>query len=216
MAKPVSGVCNLSCRYCYYTAKPKELYPPVENFIMPDDVLAAFTKQYMDAMSERCEFHWQGGEPLLAGMDFFRRAVAFQAENRLAGQTVTNALQTNGTLLDEAWCEFFAENKFLIGISIDGPHQWHDHYRRDRAGEATFHRAWAGLELLRKHNVEFNVLATLNSANAPHAGDIYRYFVNRGLRNLQFIPILERNATGKPAVIFVHRRAVRAVLSGGL
>ena len=198
MAKPVSGVCNLNCTYCYYTAKPQELYPGVKKFLMGDDVLAAFTKQYMDAIPKRCGFHWQGGEPLLAGVEFFRRAVSLQGENRRAGQAVTNALQTNGTLLDEQWCEFFAEHKFLIGISIDGPAQWHDYFRRDRAGKATFGRAWAGLELLRKHDVEFNVLATLNSANAPHAGDIYRYFVNRGLRHLQFIPILERNADGEP------------------
>jgi len=107
-------------------------------------------------------------------------------------------LQTNGTLLDAEWVEFLAGNEFLVGISLDGPAQWHDSFRRDRAGGGSFHRAWAGLELLRDKGAEFNVLVTLNSANAPHAGDIYRYFVNRGIRYLQFIPILERGADGRP------------------
>ncbi|MFB3890510.1 MAG: anaerobic sulfatase maturase [Phycisphaerae bacterium] len=194
MAKPVSGRCNLDCRYCYYIAKPRELYPdvPPSGLMMSDEVLESFTRQYLTAMPVRCDIGWQGGEPLLAGMDFYKRAVELQKACRLPDQVVTNALQTNGTLLDDAWCEFLAANEFLVGISLDGTPQWHDSFRRDHAGGATFHRAWAGLELLRKHKVEFNVLVTLNSANAPHAGDIYRYFVNRGVQYLQFIPVLER------------------------
>ena len=198
MAKPVCGVCNLDCHYCYYSAKPKELYPGVEKFMMSSEVLESYVRQYMEAMPVRCDFGWQGGEPLLAGQDFFRRVVELQKQFGRPGQVVANALQTNGTLLDESWCRLCAENKFLIGISLDGPPQWHDAYRRDHAGNATFHRAWAGLELLRKHEVEFNILVTLNSANAPHAGDIYRYFVNRGIQYVQFIPILERTAEGVP------------------
>jgi uncharacterized protein len=201
MAKPVCGVCNLDCAYCYYTMKPRELYPHVRrrgDFRMSDEVLESYTRQYLEAMPVRAEFGWQGGEPTLMGLDFFRRAAALQKRYRREGQTVTNALQTNGTLLDDEWCEFLREEEFLVGISIDGPAQWHDFYRRDHKGEGTFHRAWAGLELLRKHGVEFNVLVTLNSANAPHAGDIYRYFTNRGVAYLQFIPILERDARGEP------------------
>ena len=198
MAKPVCGVCNLDCRYCYYTAKPKELYPQVTKFQMTDEVLESYTRQYLAAMPDRCEFGWQGGEPLLAGKEFFRRAVELQKLCARDGQTISNAMQTNGTLLDDEWCELFAESKFLVGISLDGPAQWHDRFRLDRAGGPTFHRAWAGLELLRKHGVEFNVLITLNSANAPHAGNIYRYFTNRGIRYVQFIPILERTANGDP------------------
>ena len=131
MVKPVCGLCNLNCTYCYYTAKPQELYGGTEKFMMTDEVLAACTRQYTEAMPLRCAFNWQGGEPLLAGKEFFCRAVALQAENHRDGQVITNALQTNGTLLDEQWCEFLAENRFLVGISIDGPPQWHDHFRRD-------------------------------------------------------------------------------------
>jgi len=197
MAKPVCGVCNLDCEYCYYTGKPRELYPGVTEFMMTEEVLGSYTRQYMEAMPVKVEFGWQGGEPLLAGKEFFRKAVEFQKQFGRDGQVVANAMQTNGTLLDEEWCEFFAANRFLVGLSLDGPPQWHDSFRRDHAGNPSFHRAWAGLELLRKHGVEFNVLVTLNSANAPHAGDIYRYFVNRGVCYLQFIPILERQADGR-------------------
>ncbi|MBN1553315.1 MAG: anaerobic sulfatase maturase [Phycisphaerae bacterium] len=198
MAKPVCGECNLDCTYCYYTDKRGELYPEVAHPRMSDEVLESYTKQYLQSQSQ-CVFGWQGGEPLLAGLEFFQRAVELQKQYRRPGQVVENALQTNGTLLNDEWCRFLAAEKFLVGVSIDGPPRLHDTYRRDRAGKATFHRAWAGLELLRKHGVEFNVLVTLNRANAPHAGDIYRYFVNRGIGYLQFIPILERNSDGAPA-----------------
>lgn len=198
MAKPVSGVCNLDCRYCYYTAKPRELYPHETKFMMSHEVLEAYTKQYLQAQPVRCDFAWQGGEPLLAGKDFFRKSLELQAANRGSAQAVHNGLQTNGVLLDDEWCELLAANKFLVGLSLDGTPQWHDRFRMDHEGKPTFHRAWAGLELLRKHKVEFNVLVTLNRANAPHAGDIYRYFVKRGVNYLQFIPILERKADGTP------------------
>jgi uncharacterized protein len=198
MAKPVCGICNLDCRYCYYTMKPGELYPGVERFMMPDEVLDRYTREYLEAMPVQANFGWQGGEPLLAGKDFFRRAVELQKEHGRDGQQVANALQTNGTLLDEEWAEFLAEYKFLVGLSLDGPAEWHDCFRKDHQGNGSFHRAWAGLELLRKHGVEFNVLVTLNSRNAPHAGDIYRYFTNRGIHWLQFIPILEKDEQGRP------------------
>jgi len=198
MCKPVSGRCNLDCGYCYYTMKPRELYPDVQRFQMTEEVLEAYTRQYLRAMPVHCDFGWQGGEPLLAGKAFFRRAVGFQKAYGTAGQEVANALQTNATLLDEEWCEFLAAHHFLVGISLDGPAQWHDAFRKDARGEGTFHRAWRGLELCGKHGVEFNVLVTLNSVNAPHAGDLYRYFTNRDIRYLQFIPILERYPDGRP------------------
>ena len=198
MAKPVCGLCNLDCRYCYYTPKPRELYSDVKTFRMSHEVLESYTRQYLEAMPVRCEFGWQGGEPLLAGKDFYRDALALQKQYARDGQVVSNGMQTNGTLLDDEWAEMFAEHNFLVGISLDGPPQWHDAFRRDPAGQPSFHRAWAGLELLRKHNVEFNVLVTLNSVNSPHAGDIYRYFVNHGINYLQFIPILERDSQGRP------------------
>ncbi len=201
MAKPVCGVCNLDCRYCYYTSKPRDLYPEVKrqsDFMMSDDLLEDYTRQYIEAQPVRCEFGWQGGEPTLAGKDFFRKAFELQKKYKNQNQVVTNAFQTNGTLLDDEWCEMLAENDALVGISLDGPPQWHDSFRKDHVGKPTFHRAWAGLELLRKHGVEYNVLVTLNSANAPHTGDIYRYFANRGVQYLQFIPILERKHDDSP------------------
>lgn len=199
MAKPVCGTCNLDCVYCYYTSKPQELYPNAGELRMSQAVLASYVRQYIEAMPVEAQFGWQGGEPLLRGIDFYRRAVALQKDCARDGQTIGNAIQTNGTLLDEEWADFFAEHDFLVGVSLDGPAQWHDRFRRDRSGGGTFHRGWAGLELLRARGVEFNVLVTLNSANAPHAGDIYRYFVNRGVRYVQFIPILERTPDGTVA-----------------
>ncbi|MFP4053121.1 MAG: anaerobic sulfatase maturase [Phycisphaerae bacterium] len=194
MAKPVCGVCNLDCRYCYYTMKPGELYPGVApgEFRMSEELLENFTRQYLQAQPQHVDVGWQGGEPTMIGLDFFRRAVDLQKQYALPDQEIANALQTNGTLIDEEWAAFLAEHKFLVGISLDGPAQWHDAYRVDHAGDPSYHRAWRGLELLAKHGVEYNVLVTLNSVNAPHAGDLYRYFVNRGVRYLQFIPILER------------------------
>ncbi|MHC4295574.1 MAG: radical SAM protein, partial [Planctomycetota bacterium] len=123
MAKPVCGACNLNCTYCYYTAKPHELYPDVEKFMMSDEVLETYTREYLGAIGGRCEFAWQGGEPLLAGKDFFRKAIRCQEQYAAGNQAITNAMQTNGTLLDDEWCELLAENRFLVGISIDGPAQ---------------------------------------------------------------------------------------------
>ena len=196
MAKPVGGLCNLDCTYCYYKSKPLELYPHAPGPIMSEATLEDFTRQYLQAMPVRCEFSWQGGEPTLAGLDFYRRALSLQKQFCLPGQAVVNGLQTNGTLLDDPWCEFLAGNDVLVGVSIDGPARPHDLFRRDKNGQGTWHLAWAGLERLRKHHTEVNVLATLNSANVSQGGDLYRYFVNRGLRYLQFIPILERAADG--------------------
>jgi uncharacterized protein len=198
MAKPVCGRCNLDCAYCYYTSKPDELYPETTEFMMSDEVLEAYTAQYLAAAGDHVDFGWQGGEPTLAGLDFFRKAVELQKRYARPGQVIANALQTNGTLLDEPWCDFLAEHNFLVGLSLDGPAQWHDAFRTDHAGQGTFHRAWAALERMQARGVEYNVLVTLNSSNAPHVGDIYRYFTNRGIRYLQFIPILERTADGEP------------------
>jgi uncharacterized protein len=198
MAKPVCGECNLDCHYCYYTYKTRELYPDTPHPRMTEELLDLYTRQYLDAMPQQATFGWQGGEPSLIGLDFFRKAVELQQTYKKPGQTIENAFQTNGLLLDDEWCEFLAENKFLIGLSIDGPAQWHDSFRKDHAGKPTFHKVWATLERLRAHGVEHNILVTLNRVNAPHAGDIYRFFVNRGVQYLQFIPILERNPDGTP------------------
>ncbi|MFA5865473.1 MAG: anaerobic sulfatase maturase [Phycisphaerae bacterium] len=196
MVKPVCGRCNLSCGYCYYARKPQELYPEHSNLMMKDDVLENFVRQYMAAKPQRADFCWQGGEPLLAGKDFFQKVVGFQKQFGSPGQIVGNALQTNGTLLDDQWCEFFDEYKFFLGLSLDGPAQFHDAYRKNGNEVGSFDQAWRGVNLLVKHRIEFNVLTTLHAANSHHGADLYRFFINRGIRYLQFIPILERNPDG--------------------
>jgi len=197
MTKPVCGVCNLDCGYCYYTPKT-ELYPGVKRFQMTPEALEEFLRQYLQARPREAVISWQGGEPLLAGLDFFRLARDLVEKYRLPGQRVEWSIQTNGTLLDEDWCSFFAENRYLVGISIDGPPEVHDHFRKDHAGNGSFEKAWRGLELLRKHGVDFNALVTLNSNNVKLGADLYRFFVEKGVEWIQFIPILEKDESGRP------------------
>jgi uncharacterized protein len=197
MLKPRGPVCNLSCAYCYYLSKER-LYPD-GRFRMTDELLEAFTRQYIAAQrAPEVTFGWQGGEPTLMGLDFFRRAVELQRKYRREGVQVRNALQTNGTLLDDAWCRFFREHDFLIGLSLDGPRELHDACRVDKRGRPTFDRVMAGLALLKKHGVEFNVLTTVHAANAGHPLEVYRFLRDEaGARFIQFIPIVERdNETG--------------------
>jgi uncharacterized protein len=198
MIKPVCGQCNLACAYCYYAGKPAELYPGEPRTAMSTDTLRETVRQYVAAKPDLADFCWQGGEPLLAGKEFFRQAVAFQQEFGRPGQAVGNALQTNGTLLDDEWCELFARYNFFLGLSLDGPADIHDVHRRDRAGQGSFAHAWQGLERLRKHRVEFNVLTTVHEVNVRRGKELYRFFVDRGLRYLQFIPIVEQQADGRP------------------
>lgn len=199
MIKPVCSTCNLDCLYCYYKTKAKELYGSRTGLKMTNALLENLTAQYLSLMPRACAFNWQGGEPILSGLDFFRAAVDFQKKHSLPGQEITNNIQTNGTLLTEEWCQFFRDNNFLVGLSIDGPEPYHDRFRRDAGGNGSFKAAWAGLELLRSNNVEFNVLVTLNSVTAANGAEIYRFLVNRGVRYIQFIPILERNPDGSIA-----------------
>lgn len=196
MIKPVCSTCNLDCAYCYYKTKSRELYGTDAALKMSDVLLEDVTVQYLRAMPQGCAFNWQGGEPLMAGLDFFQKAIELQKKHAHPGQLLENNIQTNGTLLNEEWGRFFSDNKFLVGISLDGPETLHNRFRRDRAGKGTFWSAWTGLELLRKHNVEFNVLVTLNSENTSKGKEIYRFLVNRGVRYIQFIPILERKPDG--------------------
>jgi uncharacterized protein len=193
MVKPVGAKCNLACGYCYYLEK-EALYPQGQ-FQMPQEVLKSFTRQYINAQqTPEVIFNWQGGEPLLRGLEFYQKAVSYQRKYARPGMKITNTLQTNGTLLDDQWCQFFRQNEFLIGISIDGPQELHDTYRVDRRGRASFERVTAGLELLKKHRVEYNILATVHAANAGHPLDVYRFFRDKlGVQFIQFIPIVERH-----------------------
>ncbi len=197
MFKPISGRCNLDCIYCYYKNKHKELYPYAKDIIINEQILTKVFGQYLTLKQKQAEFCWQGGEPLLAGKDFFNTVVKLQQQLGHQGQIIGNALQTNGILIDEYWCEFFNEYRFLIGLSIDGPRQYHDFYRKFSNGEGSFTKAYNALTLMKKYNVSFNVLVTLNSQNVLHGANIYRFLVNSGVQYLQFIPILEREPNGK-------------------
>ena len=197
LAKPAGPICNLDCEYCFFLSK-EALYPG-DRFRMSDDVLDLYIRQLIESHpGPEVTIAWQGGEPTLMGVDFFRRALARADEHRRPGQVLHHTIQTNGTLLTDEWCELLAAHDFLVGISIDGPPALHDTYRVDKRGGPTFERVHRGLELLRSHDVEFNVLCTVNGANQDHPLDVYRFFRDDlAVRFIQFIPIVERdNETG--------------------
>jgi len=211
MLKPRGSICNLGCKYCYFLSKER-LYPG-SRFRMTEELLEEYTRQYITAQRvPEVTFAWQGGEPTLMGLDFFRMAVEFQQKQRKPGLRVHNALQTNGTTLDDDWCRFFRAHDFLIGISIDGPREVHDRYRVDKGGRPSFDRVMEGLNLLKKHRVEFNVLTTIHAANAPHPLEVYRFLRDEaGAQFIQFIPIVERdNETGFQEGDTVTDRSVTA------
>lgn len=201
LAKPAGPICNLDCRYCYFLEK-EALYPG-DRFRMAGATLESYIRQLMEAHTgPEVTVAWQGGEPTLVGLDFYRRAMALVDAHRRPGQTVSHTIQTNGTLLSDDWCAFLAEHRFLVGTSLDGPRHLHDTFRLDKKGRPTFDRVIAGLERLQAHGVDVNVLCTVNSANQDHPLEVYRFFRDRlGLRHIQLIPIVERAAgAGGPAV----------------
>ncbi len=191
MAKPTGARCNLRCDYCFFLEKER-LYPK-SDFRMSDDVMNAFIAQTAQAQKvPHVTLAWQGGEPTLMGLDFFRRARAAEAGRVPAGMDVERTLQTNGVLLDDEWAAFLAENKYLVGLSIDGPRELHNGYRHDQGGRPVFDRVVAAARRLQKHGVEFNVLCTVNAANAEHPLEVYRFFRDDlGARFIQLIPIVE-------------------------
>ena len=191
MAKPIGPVCNLNCEYCFYLEKTA-LFGPDEKYRMSDDVLSTFITSYITTQSTPVvEFVWQGGEPTLMGIDFFKQVIKLQKS--FAGRkTITNSLQTNGTLLTEKWCRFLKKHNFMVGISIDGPKEVHDLYRRDRKGNGTFDRVIRGLKLLQKHKVDYNVLASVARDTAKQPMEVYRFFKDQGIEFIQFAPIVER------------------------
>lgn len=193
MTKPIGSRCNLDCSYCFYLEKEK-LYTSAGGMRMKPEVLETYVRDYIAAQpGPVVSFAWQGGEPTLLGVDFFRNAVALQAQYA-QGKTIENAFQTNGVLLDDEWGAFLAEHRFLVGISIDGPAHLHDVYRVDKGGQPTFARVMAGLEVLKKHRVEFNTLTTVHRKNSRHALEVYRFLRQVGSGYIQFIPIVERAA----------------------
>ncbi len=198
MTKPRGALCNLGCRYCFYSSR-EGLYPG-SDFRMSKKLLGSYIRQHIEAHhAPEIIFTWQGGEPALMGLDFFKRVVSLQQKYSRSGTRILNAFQTNGTMLTEEWCKFFHENQFLLGISLDGPRELHDAWRVDKKGGSTFDRVMAGVALLREHQVEFNVLACVHSANAAHGLEIYRFLRDEvGASFIQFIPIVERGEDGRP------------------
>ena len=192
LAKPSGATCNLACSYCFFL--DKELLYPNSKFRMSEETLDVYIRQLIEThRSSEVTVAWQGGEPTLMGVDFYRKAIQFQEKSRLPGMTFENTMQTNGTLLDDEWCQFFKENNFLIGLSLDGPRHLHDVYRVDKGGAPTFDKVMRGLRLLQKHGVEYNILTTVNHINADHPVQVYRYLRDEvGTSWIQFIPVVER------------------------
>lgn len=191
MLKPVGAHCNLACKYCYYLEKSK-LYDDVPRHIISDEMLERFIKEYIGAQTmPEVLFTWHGGETLMRPLSFYKKAMQLQRQYA-EGRRIDNCIQTNGTLLTDEWCEFFKENGWLVGVSIDGPQEFHDEYRRTRQGQPSFHKVMQGIRLLNKHGVEWNALAVVNDFNADYPLDFYHFFKEINCRYIQFTPIVER------------------------
>ena len=191
MLKPAGAHCNLACKYCYYLEK-NNLYQNTPRHLMSDEMLEQFTREYIEAQTmPQVLFTWHGGEPLMRSIDFYKKALALQ-KKYAHGKQIDNVIQTNGTLLTDEWCEFFAKNHWLVGISIDGPQEYHDHYRVTPAGKPSWEKVIQGISLLKKHRVEWNAMAVVNAYNAEHPLEFYHFFRDNGCQYLQFTPIVER------------------------
>ena len=191
MLKPAGAHCNLACKYCYYLEK-NNLYQNSHRHLMTDEMLEQFTREYIEAQTmPQVLFTWHGGEPLMRSIDFYKKALALQ-KKYAHGKQIDNVIQTNGTLLTDEWCEFFAKNHWLVGISIDGPQEYHDHYRVTPAGKPSWEKVMQGISLLKKHRVEWNAMAVVNAYNAEHPLEFYHFFRDNGCQYLQFTPIVER------------------------
>ena len=209
LAKPTGSTCNLACDYCFFLEKER-LYPGARQR-MSDATLELYVRQLVEShRTPEVTIAWQGGEPTLMGLEFFRRAVELGKRYARPGQTVLHTIQTNGTKINGDWARFFAENRFLVGVSIDGPRGLHDAYRRDKAGRPTFDRVMRGLTALREHGVDWNALTTVNAANEEHPAEVYRFLRDVcGCRFIQFIPIVERPCVdGVPSGTEVTERSV--------
>lgn len=198
LIKPSGSDCNVDCHYCFYKNRAPEVGRGRQR--MSDEVLEKLIKDYMQLRFALAGFAWQGGEPTLMGLDFYKKVVELQKKYGVDGQEVGNSLQTNAILLDEKWCRFLQENKVLVGISIDGPKEFHDYYRIDYSGAGTFDRVVRAIENCKKYKVEFNTLTLLNARNAGHPDEVFDFLLGLGVRFLQFIPCVEVDpATGEIA-----------------
>jgi uncharacterized protein len=198
MAKPTGPICNLDCKYCFYLEKDR-LYPNAADWRMSDAVLEAYLRQTIQHQDGPIiTFAWQGGEPTLLGTEFFRKAVALQRKFA-DGKRIENTFQTNGVLLDDSWGAFLAQNRFLVGLSIDGPQHLHDHYRVNRGGAPSFGAVMRGMGILKKHGVEFNTVSVVNGMNSHRPLEVYRFLRGQGSGFMQFIPIVERELSAGEA-----------------
>jgi len=216
ITKPIGAICNLDCEYCYYLEK-KNLYPGTQSFKMTEEVLETYTRQYIYAQpadAAEVNFTWQGGEPTLMGLPFFRKALALQKKYARGGMRITNSFQTNGTMLDDDWAQFFRDNEFLVGISIDGPEDLHDEFRPDKKGYGSLHQVMEGLELLKKHDVMFNTLTCVQSRNSSYPVKIYRFLKEIGSTHIQFIPIVEPQPDGSISYRSVNPKKYGTFLCG--
>lgn len=193
LAKPVGASCNLRCKYCYYLEK-SHLYRNAPARVMSDELLERFVQEYIQAQTmSQVLFTWHGGEPLMRPLSFYRKAVSLQ-EKYAFGRQIDNTIQTNGTLLTDEWCEFFKEHNWLVGISIDGPQEFHDEYRRTASDKPSWQKVMRGIRLLRKHGVEWNAMAVVNDFNAGYPLEFYHFFKEMGAKYIQFAPVVERMA----------------------
>lgn len=191
MLKPAGSLCNMACKYCYYLEKGN-LYKQYKDHVISDELLEKFVKDYIESQTlPQILFTWHGGETLMRPISFYKKAMTL--EKRYAGgRQIDNCIQTNGTLLTDEWCEFFKENNFLVGVSIDGPQEFHDEYRRTRSGKPSFQKVMNGIQLLNKHGVEWNALAVINDFNADYPLEFYHFFKDIHCKYIQFTPIVER------------------------
>lgn len=191
MLKPVGAVCNLRCKYCYYLEK-KDLYPDSKNYIMSDNLLESFIEQYLNAQTmQEVMFTWHGGETLMRNRSFYQKALELQRKYG-RGRQIANSIQTNGTLLTDDWCKFFKDNNFLVGISVDGPQHCHDVYRKTMDNRPSFYQVMRGLALLKKHDVEFNIMGVVNDYNVNFPLEFYNFFKSIDCRYIQFAGIVEK------------------------
>lgn len=191
LIKPAGPDCNLDCKYCFYSIKNQ--YFGENRHRMSDRILEKMILEFLALNFSQASFAWQGGEPALMGLDFYRKAVQLQKIYAMPNQQISNAFQTNATLINEEWCEFFHEYNFLVGISLDGPQKYHDYYRQDFQGQGTFDKVMQSIELCKKYKVEFNILVLLNDQNVKHPDELFDFFTNLGIKFLQFIPCVEKD-----------------------
>lgn len=204
MTKPVGSTCNLNCTYCYYL--DKERFYGNKQETLPYSLLDTYIKEYIETNQVPVvSFVWHGGEPLLAGIDFYKKVIEFQAKYNPTGKTIENAIQTNATLINDDWCRFFKKNNFLVGVSIDGPKSIHDTYRLNKAGFSSFDRTIRGIELLKKHKVEFNTLTVVNNLSEGEGRKIYKFLKSIGSQYMQFLPavdfISDKSIADRPIIV---------------